>query len=145
MLVDGLCSIYEHRPRACRTYDCRVFAATGIAVDPGKPLLAQRVAQWTFATPTEVDEALDVALHRAAAYLRKHADDLARAGSDLPMDPTQIAVLTIEIHGLFIEGVDDPDLAQVCDALQQAKTPEAESPQPTDDALYEAVPEGTRQ
>lgn len=25
MLVDDRCSIYEHRPRACRTYDCRVF------------------------------------------------------------------------------------------------------------------------
>ena len=25
--ADG-CSIYEHRPRTCRTYDCRVFAAT---------------------------------------------------------------------------------------------------------------------
>src|SRR5947207_512379 len=23
MLVEGACSIYEHRPRACRTYDCR--------------------------------------------------------------------------------------------------------------------------
>ena len=29
MLIDGACSIYEHRPRACRTYDCRIFAATG--------------------------------------------------------------------------------------------------------------------
>src|ERR1044072_724626 len=28
MLVDGRCSIYEHRPRTCRTYDCRIFAAT---------------------------------------------------------------------------------------------------------------------
>ena len=33
MLVDGACSIYAHRPRTCRTYDCRVFAAAG--VDPG--------------------------------------------------------------------------------------------------------------
>src|SRR5688572_23451385 len=24
MLVDEKCSIYEHRPRTCRTYDCRV-------------------------------------------------------------------------------------------------------------------------
>src|SRR5207253_1500026 len=33
MLIDGGCSIYEHRPRTCRTYDCRVFAATGVDVD----------------------------------------------------------------------------------------------------------------
>ena len=30
MLVDGRCSIYEHRPRTCRTYDCRVFPAAGL-------------------------------------------------------------------------------------------------------------------
>ena len=29
MLGDHGCTIYEHRPRTCRTYDCRVFAATG--------------------------------------------------------------------------------------------------------------------
>ena len=32
MLVDGRCSIYEHRPRTCRTYDCRIFTATGLDV-----------------------------------------------------------------------------------------------------------------
>lgn len=30
MLVAGACSIYDARPRACRTYDCRVFTVTGI-------------------------------------------------------------------------------------------------------------------
>jgi Fe-S-cluster containining protein len=30
MLVDGACSIYEARPRTCRTYDCRVFTASGV-------------------------------------------------------------------------------------------------------------------
>jgi Fe-S-cluster containining protein len=47
MLVDGACSIYEHRPRACRTYDCRVFAVTGV-VPEGQPAIAARVAQWRF-------------------------------------------------------------------------------------------------
>jgi Fe-S-cluster containining protein len=49
MLVDDACSIYDHRPRTCRTYDCRVFAATG--VDPGsaQPAIAERVAAWRFA------------------------------------------------------------------------------------------------
>ena len=53
MLDDGRCSIYEHRPRTCRAYDCRVFAATG--VEPDKPLIAQRVRRWQFAFPTETD------------------------------------------------------------------------------------------
>src|SRR4051794_32425896 len=33
MLRDHGCSIYEHRPRACRTYDCRVLAAAGLVPD----------------------------------------------------------------------------------------------------------------
>ncbi len=51
MLGDGGCRIYEDRPRTCRTYDCRVFAATGI--EPDQPLVAERVAAWRFgASPT---------------------------------------------------------------------------------------------
>jgi Fe-S-cluster containining protein len=45
MLVDGACSIYEHRPRTCRTYDCRVFAVTGVEPE-GQPAIAARVAAW---------------------------------------------------------------------------------------------------
>lgn len=47
MLVDGACSIYEHRPRTCRTYDCRVFAATGVTPE-GQADIAARVARWAF-------------------------------------------------------------------------------------------------
>lgn len=46
MLVDGACSIYEHRPRTCRTYDCRIFAVTG--VEPDQPAIATRVRDWSF-------------------------------------------------------------------------------------------------
>ena len=53
MLVDGACSIYAHRPRACRTYDCRVFAATG--VEPGDKRIADRVRSWRFTLEDETD------------------------------------------------------------------------------------------
>ena len=46
MLGDEGCGIYDHRPRTCRTYDCRVFAATGVV--PDQPLVAERVARWRF-------------------------------------------------------------------------------------------------
>jgi uncharacterized protein len=48
MLVDDRCTIYEHRPRTCRTYDCRVFAATGVTPDASQPAIAARVSTWRF-------------------------------------------------------------------------------------------------
>ena len=48
MLVDDACSIYEHRPRTCRTYDCRVFAATGVEPDATQAAIAARVREWAF-------------------------------------------------------------------------------------------------
>ena len=48
MLIDNQCSIYQHRPRACRTYDCRVFPATGVPADDDKPLIAAQAVRWRF-------------------------------------------------------------------------------------------------
>jgi hypothetical protein len=49
MLVDGKCSIYEHRPQTCRGYDCRVFPAAGIeAGDSDKELINLRIRRWKF-------------------------------------------------------------------------------------------------
>jgi hypothetical protein len=46
MLGDAGCTIYEDRPRTCRVYDCRVFAATGVV--PDQPLVAERATHWAF-------------------------------------------------------------------------------------------------
>ena len=69
MLVDDRCTIYEHRPRACRTYDCRIFAATGVdpADDgPTKAEVAARVARWRFDTADPADRELHDDLRAAA-------------------------------------------------------------------------------
>jgi Fe-S-cluster containining protein len=55
MLVDDRCSIYEDRPRTCRTYDCRVFAATGLDPGEGKEAVAERARRWRFDYPTDTD------------------------------------------------------------------------------------------
>ena len=68
MLVDNRCSIYEHRPRACRTYDCRVFPAAGIDPDD-KPLIARQARRWRFSLPTDADRAEHDAVRAAAAAL----------------------------------------------------------------------------
>jgi Fe-S-cluster containining protein len=71
MLVDGACSIYEHRPRTCRTYDCRIFAVTAIELDEvAKPEIARRVRRWRFS----YDTAEDSALRDAVRAVERHED-----------------------------------------------------------------------
>jgi Fe-S-cluster containining protein len=73
MLVDDGCSIYEHRPRTCRTYDCRVFAATGIAPDDDgdetKALIGARARRWRFDYAAETDRADQASMQSEAASL----------------------------------------------------------------------------
>ena len=87
MLGDGGCSIYEHRPRTCRTFDCRVFAAAGVAVAADKPLLAHRVRRWRFDHPTSADRQLHDAVRSAAQHLATGS-----AGR-----PAEIAVRAVEV------------------------------------------------
>ena len=73
MLVDGRCSIYEHRPRTCRTYDCRIFAATGLDIDaddPSKDPIAQRVQRWRFSFPGDEDRRRQDAVRTAVRTVR---------------------------------------------------------------------------
>ena len=110
MLVDDRCSIYEHRPRTCRAYDCRIFAATGVALDDNKLLIARRVRRWQFAFPAEADQSRQEAVRAAAAFLDRHPDLLSSSGASV--NSTQVAVAAIVIHGAFVlrraEGLDQP-------------------------------------
>ncbi len=87
MLVDGACSIYAHRPWTCRTYDCRIFAATGVELDdPAQGAIAERASRWRFGFPTPEDVAAHEALRHAAAAIES-------------TNATQHAVLAIEAAG----------------------------------------------
>ena len=95
MLVEGLCSIYEHRPRTCRTYDCRIFAATGLEVDAEadtKVEIAARVRRWRFTFPADED-------HR-----RHAAVQVAVRTAHLP-SITELATRAIETHEEFLDGI----------------------------------------
>ena len=104
MLRDGGCTIYEHRPRTCRTYDCRVFPASGVDVgdDPAKAAIAERAGGWRFDHPTAQDADEHAAVRAAAAFLRAHTGDLP-AGA-VPRPPTQLAYLAVRVHHLFLGG-----------------------------------------
>lgn len=94
MLVDGRCSIYDHRPRTCRTYDCRIFAATGLEADAEsdtKVEIARQSARWRFAFPTPEDRRRQAAVRSAVRSV--HATSV-----------TELAVRAIESHGEYLEG-----------------------------------------
>lgn len=102
MLIDDHCSIYEHRPRTCRSYDCRIFPATAVEIlGADKRRIALQARRWQFDHPTPVDRAEHEAVRAAAAFLAEHPDQL-EAGS-APTSPTQAAVMAVEIHAAFLE------------------------------------------
>jgi Fe-S-cluster containining protein len=102
MFVNNQCSIYEDRPQTCRDYDCRVFAATGIAVDEqNQPEIANRVKQWVFEYESDEDGEQHKIVKQAASFLEKNRD-LFPPGS-LPGYPVQLAALSIRIYRVFSE------------------------------------------
>jgi hypothetical protein len=103
MLHDGACSIYEHRPRTCRTYDCRVFAAAAVEPDPGRPRIATQAVRWRFEVTTDGDRETAAAVRSAATFLREHPDVLPRGG------PASLAVLAVEIADVFSAADPDPE------------------------------------
>jgi Fe-S-cluster containining protein len=103
MLVEGKCSIYAHRPLTCRQYDCRVFAAAGIAAGGAdKARINERVRRWRFGYPTQGDRDEHLAVQAAATFIREHAECFP--GGRTPSDPSQLAVLALKAYGVFLRG-----------------------------------------
>jgi Fe-S-cluster containining protein len=98
MLTERGCSIYEHRPRTCRTYDCRIFAATGVDPGPEKPAIRARVRAWRFTVDASGASEQD-ALRAAAEFLVRHPEVF---GGDDPPGPTQLAVLAVAVADHFL-------------------------------------------
>ena len=100
-MLTGLgCSIYEHRPRTCRTYDCRIFPATGVEVETDKAPIREQARRWRFDHGTDGDRAEHAACRDAGAFVAEHADvfpDDAGARSG-----TRRAVLAVEIADAFL-------------------------------------------
>jgi hypothetical protein len=117
MLVDGKCSIYAHRPRTCRTYDCRVFAAAGVDVGvDGKAGIADRARRWRFNVADEDAGVRLEAIRAAATFLRRHAPELPDAVA--PANATELAVRAVEIHELFV-GHGEPGVDAVTSVLSR--------------------------
>lgn len=78
MLVEDRCSIYAHRPRACRMYDCRVYAAAGV-MPVHQPAVAARVAEWRFDVTTRADRVALDEVRAASGALASEPDVTRRA------------------------------------------------------------------
>ncbi len=100
VLVDDRCSIYEDRPLVCRTYDCRIYAATGVA--PDRAEIARQVRRWRFSCETAQDRDDRETVLAAVRFIREHPDCLpSRAAYDQPI---RVATLGVAAHEAFGEG-----------------------------------------
>ncbi len=102
MLRAGQCSIYQHRPQTCRDYDCRIFAAAGIAAGGAdKVVINRRVRAWRFTYPATVDQQAHDAVQAAAVFIQTQR--ACFPGGRAPTAPTGIAVLAIKAYQVFLD------------------------------------------
>ena len=100
LLVEGQCAIYEDRPLVCRTYDCRLYTATG--VEPDRAEIATQVRRWRFVYPERADRDLQAAVLAAVRFIRE-------TPACLPSDaarrqPIRLATLAVAAHERFLPG-----------------------------------------
>ena len=107
MFIDNKCSIYDYRPQTCRTYDCRIFPATGLPAGSEKPLIAQQAGRWKFAFPTTQDHDHFLAVQAAAKFLREHAESFPPGF--VPHNPTQQAVVAIKVYEVFLNSTNEAE------------------------------------
>jgi hypothetical protein len=106
--ANNRCSIYEDRPRTCRRYDCRIFAATGIPVADNQPEVADRVREWKFTYATKAAREQHRRVKAAALFLQAKRE-LFPSGT-LPSHPTSLAAFALHVHPLFAAPQTDPEL-----------------------------------
>lgn len=95
LLTASGCSIYDARPRTCRTYDCRIFAASGVLpTEPTKAGIAATAATWQFSYANDGARQAHDAVRRASEYLA------ARRGAE--QDATGLAIAALLSYDLFL-------------------------------------------
>jgi len=103
------CSIYEHRPRTCRTYDCRVFPAAGVLpAEPDKVMITEQAARWQFSVEGPAAIGAAAAVLATTVFIRERGAEL---GEVAPHTSTQLAVAAVRVHDLFINN--EPSVPEV--------------------------------
>ena len=100
MLKENKCTIYQDRPQTCRTYDCRVFWATGLpAGDDKKKRINEQVERWHFTFSNSEDNRLYKTIRDTTRFLVKNRKKFPR--DFLPSNTTQLAILAIKVYPIF--------------------------------------------
>lgn len=119
LLRGNECSIYASRPRACREYDCRLFAAAGISA--GIEAIDRQARRWRFRYADAASERAHQATRAAAAFLLEHRG--AFPGARAPSRPSDIALVAAKAHHVFLapDGAASPQAIarQVIEACRQ--------------------------
>jgi uncharacterized protein len=100
VLLDGRCTIYQDRPLVCRTYDCRLYAATG--VEPDRAEIAARVRRWRFSYPEREDRERQDAVLAAVRFIRETPACLSSEAAR--RQPIRLATLAVVAHERFLPG-----------------------------------------
>jgi uncharacterized protein len=100
MLRAGDCSIYQHRPKACRKFDCRVLAAADL-LEEGRwsERINSRVRAWKFTYRSAQSEQRHRAIAAAASFITSNASLFP--GGRIPRRPLDIAALAVKVHEIF--------------------------------------------
>jgi hypothetical protein len=126
MLKDDRCSIYEHRPITCRTYDCRIFPAAGVTIDEKeKKLIEQRSRRWKFEFSDVRARTRHSAVKATAEFVREHLDEIPVPRPD---SPTRRAVFALQVYDVVLNFHDEgnksgtvPDNGQIMSAILDAR------------------------
>ncbi len=98
MLEPAGCRIYADRPLTCRTYDCRIFAATGIGeAAASRSDVTARAMRWQFSYRDQES----AERHRSLLLGARLLVDLQAQEVELPRTATQLAMLAVQLHEQF--------------------------------------------
>ncbi len=100
MFIGSGCSIYDSRPETCRTYDCRIFAATGLKPDDGRAMISRQASRWRFRFEDDSDVKIFSAVRAAAEFITASARFFP--GGFIPSNIPQQALLAVKIYEVFL-------------------------------------------
>lgn len=127
MLQEGNCSIYEYRPQSCRDYDCRIFAAAGIAAGgDDKHVINTRVAEWEFSYESDEARRMHDAVRAAARFIMTKGASFP--GGRAPTAPTGIAVLALKSYAVFLSETPRDDLDTARAIIEASRAFDSGSP-----------------